>query len=225
MTPSQAKDLRRLIAKLAAKAILNGQPRPPTEPSPFHLASVAVDDMINELTDLGAGAAAPTPAPSLIPCQAEQLWSNVDLTKPCPIMRRMRINQPSTLQPLHRLHGTNVLATTYSGDVYRVFFLDGDVISQQMPRGYLSGGWQPAKGQDDASVDSLRRLPAAVVAEATGEVIFRGNSSGEAEAFIAGVARKDPDEVHAGAYGIDVDIGEATMSETSVQHSQPAKGQ
>lgn len=58
-----------------------------------------------------------------------------------PILLRMWVNQPSTLQPLHHLHGTNVLAATDYGDTYRIFFLSGDVISQQAPRNALSAGW------------------------------------------------------------------------------------
>jgi hypothetical protein len=60
-------------------------------------------------------------------------------------MIRMWINQPSTLQPFHKLHGTNVLAAREQGTdrVRRVYFLSGDVISQQMPRQALSEGWTP----------------------------------------------------------------------------------
>ena len=56
---------------------------------------------------------------------------------------RMWINQPSTLQPLHRLHGTNVLAQTDNNTTSRVWFLSGDVISQQVPVNALSWGWRP----------------------------------------------------------------------------------
>ena len=56
-------------------------------------------------------------------------------------VQRMWINQPSTLQPLHNLHGTNVLAVRE--DIgWRVYFLSGVVISQQVPRGTLSEGWR-----------------------------------------------------------------------------------
>lgn len=57
-------------------------------------------------------------------------------------MKRMWINQPSTLQPLHKLHGTNVLAQSDTDDTYRVYFLSGDVMSQQVPKNTLSDGWQ-----------------------------------------------------------------------------------
>lgn len=73
-------------------------------------------------------------------------------------LQRMWINQPSTLQPLHHLHGTLVLATAESDTVMKVFFLSGDTISQQVPRLALSGGW-PAH---------LARLP--TVRSLSGEV-------------------------------------------------------
>lgn len=57
-------------------------------------------------------------------------------------LARMWINQPSTLQPLHSLHGTNVLAHPDTDACYRVYFLSGDVVSQQVPREALSLGWR-----------------------------------------------------------------------------------
>lgn len=57
-------------------------------------------------------------------------------------MRRMWINQPSTLQPLHRLHGTNVLAAADTDGTMQVYFLSGATISQQVPRAALSEGWK-----------------------------------------------------------------------------------
>lgn len=56
--------------------------------------------------------------------------------------KRMWINQPSTLQPFHHLHGTNVLVMPESDSLYRVYFLSGDVISQQMTKLALSEGWK-----------------------------------------------------------------------------------
>ncbi len=55
--------------------------------------------------------------------------------------QRMWINQPSTLQPLHKLHGKNVLAIRESQGWYTIYFLDGDVISQIAPLNTLSNGW------------------------------------------------------------------------------------
>ena len=54
---------------------------------------------------------------------------------------RMWINQPSTLQPHHALHGKCVMATREYGDTYRVYFLSGEVVSQQLPESALSIGW------------------------------------------------------------------------------------
>ena len=55
---------------------------------------------------------------------------------------RMWVNQPSTLQPLHHLHGTNVLAVHEYEHTYRIYFLSGDVISQQCNGASLSKGWK-----------------------------------------------------------------------------------
>lgn len=54
--------------------------------------------------------------------------------------RRMWVNQPSSHQPLHRLHGTNVLAVE-ENDSYRIYFLEGAVVSQTAPKEALSRGW------------------------------------------------------------------------------------
>lgn len=59
--------------------------------------------------------------------------------------KRMWINQPSTLQPLHKLNGINVLADTqdneHSGKSIRIYFLNGEVVSQLAPKLSLSPGW------------------------------------------------------------------------------------
>ena len=55
---------------------------------------------------------------------------------------RMWINQPSTSQPLHHLHGIKVLATPESNDFgVRVYFLDGDTVSMNVSANVLSDGW------------------------------------------------------------------------------------
>ena len=46
-------------------------------------------------------------------------------------LHRRWINQPSSSQPLHHLHGTNVLAEHEYDDTYRIYFLSGPAISQQ----------------------------------------------------------------------------------------------
>ena len=61
--------------------------------------------------------------------------------KPSAAMKRMWVNQPSTLQPLHELHGTCVLACPDTDRTKRAYFLSGDVIDMQIPRKALSEGW------------------------------------------------------------------------------------
>jgi len=58
-------------------------------------------------------------------------------------LKRMWINQPSTSQPLHHLHGTNVLAylEPKCKNTYRIYFLSGSIVSQQCQRNSLSEGW------------------------------------------------------------------------------------
>jgi hypothetical protein len=62
---------------------------------------------------------------------------------------RMWINQPSTLQEHHKLHGQNVLTVppiihpaNGRGDYIEVFFTEGDVISMNFPVLALSPGWK-----------------------------------------------------------------------------------
>ncbi len=57
--------------------------------------------------------------------------------------QRMWINQPSTSQPNHPLHGVRVLAVQEDDDTARVYFLKGPVVSQQISTAYLSDGWPP----------------------------------------------------------------------------------
>lgn len=58
-------------------------------------------------------------------------------------IRRMWINQPSSAQPLHSLHGERVLAAPESDgpESERVFFLAGPVASMRVPALALSPGW------------------------------------------------------------------------------------
>jgi len=61
-----------------------------------------------------------------------------------PLPKRCWINQPSTLQPLHKLHGTNVMVLggpEWNGMV-QIYFLSGDVISQLCDPLALSSGWR-----------------------------------------------------------------------------------
>ena len=57
------------------------------------------------------------------------------------IPKRMWVDQPSTLQPLHELHGTNVLAILDRPGTYRIFFLSGPIIEQEASPEWLSNGW------------------------------------------------------------------------------------
>lgn len=57
-------------------------------------------------------------------------------------IKRMWVNQPSTLQPYNHLHGTNVLATEEVWhETTRIYFLEGSVISQQIATIALDPGW------------------------------------------------------------------------------------
>jgi hypothetical protein len=54
----------------------------------------------------------------------------------------MWINQPSTAQPLHRMHAFNVLAIPFGErPVVTIYFLSGDAISMEVPKICLSSGW------------------------------------------------------------------------------------
>jgi hypothetical protein len=59
-----------------------------------------------------------------------------------PSIRRMWINQPSALSPLHDLHGTNVLAVPDGDDAYRVYFLSGPTVCMRASFAALSEGWK-----------------------------------------------------------------------------------
>ena len=59
-------------------------------------------------------------------------------------IKRMWINQPSTLQAHHFLHGTKVLAQHEYDDTIRIYFLSGNVVHQQVDRSALSDGWPGA---------------------------------------------------------------------------------
>jgi hypothetical protein len=59
-------------------------------------------------------------------------------------IKRMWVNQPSSSQLRHDLHGTNVIAVQETDRVHCVFFLSGPAISCQIPNECLSAGWLPA---------------------------------------------------------------------------------
>lgn len=70
------------------------------------------------------------------------------------MLKRMWINQPSTLQPHHKLHGVNVLFDTESPDTV-VYFLTGPVICQQVQKIALSPGWRETLTLTSAEVKEL----------------------------------------------------------------------
>lgn len=58
-------------------------------------------------------------------------------------LERMWINQPSTLQQHHNLHGRNVLAVWGKGVKFvRIYFTTGPVVSMEIERICLSRGWK-----------------------------------------------------------------------------------
>lgn len=78
-------------------------------------------------------------------------------------MKRMWINQPSTLQPLHHLHGTNVLAAHEYDDTWRIYFLSGPVVSQQCSGLCLSEGWV---GEQETRIEEVVREVVPLLEEA-----------------------------------------------------------
>ncbi len=72
------------------------------------------------------------------------------------MVKRMWINQPSTLLPLHHLHGMNVLVEPDTGSVMRVYFLSGNVVSQQVPKMALSDGWLPKPDVMNSALNLIR---------------------------------------------------------------------
>ena len=56
--------------------------------------------------------------------------------------QRCWINQPSTLQPLHHLHGKCVLAVDDTNKMKTIYFLDGEIVSARVPANVLSLGWK-----------------------------------------------------------------------------------
>ena len=72
-------------------------------------------------------------------------------------MKRMWINQPSTLQPLHQLHAVRVLAGPDTDTCARAYFVSGDTISMQSPHNALSEGWPASSRPDHDGVIPPRR--------------------------------------------------------------------
>ncbi len=57
-------------------------------------------------------------------------------------MKRHWINAPSTLQPVHHMHGKNVIAEKTDDKMVTVYFVDGDTISARIPAIFLADGWR-----------------------------------------------------------------------------------
>lgn len=55
-----------------------------------------------------------------------------------PNIYRAWINQPSTLQPLHRMHGRRCIAHDTGDQSVTLYFTDGDVHSMMAPRQCIS---------------------------------------------------------------------------------------
>lgn len=70
---------------------------------------------------------------------------------------RYWIDAPSKAQAYHSLHGRNVLACPDTHGFYRVYFLEGDVISQQIAREFLVEGWNLHRMEHDESQHKERR--------------------------------------------------------------------
>lgn len=67
-------------------------------------------------------------------------------------LTRCWINQPSSLQPHHNLHGVRVLVAEDESPAYpRIYFLDGPVHSLTISRLALSAGW-PEKPREPCSL-------------------------------------------------------------------------
>lgn len=62
-----------------------------------------------------------------------------DVTKPSKLRHwRAWVNQPSTLQPRHHLHGKRCVVIDDGGIWVTVMFLEGDLISTEIERSALS---------------------------------------------------------------------------------------
>jgi hypothetical protein len=61
------------------------------------------------------------------------------------LLKRMWINQPSTLQAFHKDHGKNVLvdfSENLHSNAVTVYFLEGSIIASRMTKDALSPNWR-----------------------------------------------------------------------------------
>jgi hypothetical protein len=72
----------------------------------------------------------------------ELLREEIEALKAWRVIRRVWINQPSNLQPLHKYHGMNALADVSDPEEVTVYFLRGAVVSMMLPSNVLSEGWR-----------------------------------------------------------------------------------
>jgi len=57
-------------------------------------------------------------------------------------LKRMRFDQPSTLQTFHERNGERVLAYKEAGTkCHRVYPLRGPIVSERIPSAFLAEGW------------------------------------------------------------------------------------
>lgn len=56
---------------------------------------------------------------------------------------RAWINQPSTQQPLHDLHGTHCIVNDLDDNCVDIYFTEGDVYSMRVSRQCISRGRRP----------------------------------------------------------------------------------
>lgn len=72
-------------------------------------------------------------------------------------VRRMWVNQPSTMQPMHDRHGQLVIAHHDYDDQWRCFPIAGNTVSFMANRLWLSDGW-PRHLQDEQTVRNHHAL-------------------------------------------------------------------
>lgn len=135
-------------------------------------------------------------------------------------LQRMWINQPSTLQALHNLHGLRVLAVHESETISQVYFLAGGTISQQVPRQALSEGWPARKNSEPdlfyltATNDNGDDMTLLVVARSKDQALSTWREhwwgSGEPDAFTGQLVDGRPQKKAADnllIYQVDYDPG------------------
>lgn len=77
------------------------------------------------------------------------------------VLERYWINQPSTLEPNHDLHGALVLAPLRLKEINTVYFTSGKIISGRYPKNILSKGWPEhlLKHKTDNTIMTKKNTP------------------------------------------------------------------